>query len=98
MTTRKLLLNMHLFGVKALGCYFVANDPAFDLSTLAKAIRDGKAQADVYLEFGLGQLLGDQLQVAAQGIFAKAQDGSVNEALVSWTIGTLAVLSARQWP
>ncbi len=89
--THALLLNMHLFWVKALGCYLVANDAALDLSTLAKAIRSGKAEADLYLEFGLGQLLGDQLQVAAQGIFAKGPDGRVSEALVSWTIGTLAV-------
>jgi hypothetical protein len=89
--TRALLVNMHLFWVKAMGCYLIANDSAFDLSTLAKAIRGGKAEADLYLEFGLGRLLGDQLQVAAQGIFNKGADGSVNEALVSWTIGTLAV-------
>jgi len=89
--TRALLLNMHLYWVKALGCYLVANDATFNLSTLANAIRSGKAEADLYLEFGLGQLLGDQTQIAAQGIFTKGSDGRVNDTLVSWTIGTVAV-------
>jgi len=92
--TRKLLLNMHLYFVKSLGCYLVDGGVPFERETFPTALLTGRPHPGVYLKFGRGALLAGQQQAGltnAQWISERAGDGSAAAAVFRTTVGPIAV-------
>ena len=93
--TRKLLLDMHLYFVKSLGCYLVDGGVPFERATFRTALLTGRPHPGVYLKFGRGALLAGQQQVGltdAEWISERAGDGSAAAAAFRTTVGPIAVL------
>ena len=92
--TRNLLLNMHLYFVKSLGCYLSDGGVPFEREAFRTALLTGRPHPGVHLKFGRGALLAGRPQVGlsdALWISERAGDASAAAAVFRTTVGPITV-------
>ena len=91
--TARQMCNLHLYFVKLFGCQIAESDTPIGLLEFSKAIRNNKPHPHIYLKFGRGPRIGQQMAAGGSDIRTeiKVRDGSCAFAAWFYYIGDVAV-------
>lgn len=88
----RLMANVHLYFVKALGCYAVEHRVPLPLKSMAVAIRNGTPHPHIYLTFAAIESNRDKKHVYVGNVKAAMQRDALKGATWFYILGELGVL------